>query len=70
MENFIVLSLFFGDKTAQFDAVRRRLTQSFFKNGRSRNGGNDRHLQLEDITHVCNSGVFLDLAKIFLWSCM
>ncbi len=69
MENFIVLFLFFEEKTTQFDAVRRRLTQSFFKNGRSRNDGNDRYLKLEDIAHVCNYGVFLDLAKIFLWSC-
>lgn len=56
-----------------FDADRRRLTQSIFKNGLPRDSGNDRndeYLQLEDIITNDGSGMFFDLAQIFFWSYM
>ncbi len=56
-----------------FDAGRRRLTQSFFKNGLLRRGGNDRndgYLHLEYIVTNDSSGVFYNLAQVFFWSYM
>ena len=57
-------------KTIQFDASRRRLTQSFFKSGRSRQGGNDRHLKLTPSATNRTFSVTSDLAQVFFRSCI
>lgn len=56
-----------------FDADRRRLAQSIFKNGLPRGGGNDgtdEYLQLTNIVTNDSSSVFFDLGQILLWSYM
>jgi hypothetical protein len=56
-------------KIISSDADRRRLTQRLFKNGQSRDGGNDGHLQSGDIDPICSSGVSFDFTQTAPWSC-
>lgn len=69
MTQYDTLLLISRRKIISFDADRRRLTQRLFKNGPSRDGGNDGHLQSGDIDPICSSGVSFDLAPASPWSC-